>query len=135
MTHLLATGLLAKSGSGGGGSPIGFLVIIGIFAVVYLVFLRPRAAARRRAAGGQRGQASVGDRVTTTAGLIATVVAIDDDEVILEIAPGVHCRYLPAAIGRIMNDPEPAESEPTDDAAAHDEAEPHSAVVDEPTDT
>jgi preprotein translocase subunit YajC len=132
MTHLLATPLAASSG-GGGGSPIGFLVIIGIFAVVYLVFLRP-AKARRRAAVSQRGKASVGDRVTTTAGLIATVVAIDDDEVILEIAPGVHCRYLPAAIGRVMNDPEPTETEPTD-PESRDDAESHSAVVDEPTDT
>jgi preprotein translocase subunit YajC len=132
MTHLLATPLAASSG-GGGSSPIGFLVIIGIFAVVYLVFLRP-AQARRRAAVSQRGKASVGDRVTTTAGLIATVVAIDDDEVILEVAPGVHCRYLPAAIGRVMNDSEP-ETEPTDSTESHDEAEPQSAVVDEPTDT
>jgi preprotein translocase subunit YajC len=137
MTHLLATPLAASSGGGGGGSSIGFLVIIGIFAVVYLVFLRP-AGARRRAAASQRGRASVGDRVTTTAGLIATVVSVADDEVILEVAPGVHCRYLPAAIVRVMDDPEPqsesAETEPTD-TASPDDTESHPAVVDEPTDT
>jgi preprotein translocase subunit YajC len=133
MTHLLATPLAASSGGGGGGSPIGFLVIIGIFAVVYLVFLRP-AKARRRAAVSQRSKAEVGDRVTTTAGLIATVVAIDDDAVTLEVAPGVHCQYLPAAIARVMDDPQPPETEPTD-IESRDDAESHSAVVDEPTDT
>jgi preprotein translocase subunit YajC len=133
MTHLLATELLAKSGSGGGGSSIGFLVIIGIFVVVYLVFLRPMGA-RKRAAASSRGKAAVGDRVTTTAGLMATVVAIDDDEVTLEVAPGVHCQYLPAAILRVISDTESTDSEPTYNEPP-DDAESHSAVADEPTDT
>jgi preprotein translocase subunit YajC len=133
MNHLLAMPLAAASSGGKGGTPIGFFVIIGIFAVVYLVFLRPMKA-KRRAALTERSKAEVGDRVTTTAGLLATVVAIDDDEVILEIAPGVHCRYLPAAIGRVMADPEAVEAEPTD-TESRDDAESHSAVVDEPTDT
>jgi preprotein translocase subunit YajC len=133
MTHLLAMPLAATSSGGKGGTPVGFFVVIGILAVVYFTFMRPRAA-RRRAAASERSKAEVGDRVTTTAGLLATVVAIDDDEVILEIAPGVHCRYLPAAIGRVMTDPEAVETEPND-TESRDDAESHSAVVDEPTDT
>lgn len=146
MTHLLATQLLAKSGSGGGGSsPIGFFVIIGIFAVVYLVFLRP-ARARQKNAAKQRGKAEVGDRVATTAGLIATVVAIDDEDVTLEIAPGVYSHYLPAAILRVIDPPEPVEHdghddlddvedvEHADDTESHDDTE-QPPVVDEPTDS
>jgi preprotein translocase subunit YajC len=144
MTHLLATELLAKSGSGGGGgSPIGFLVIIVIFAVVYIVFLRP-ARSRSKKAAAQRNKAEVGDRVTTTAGLIATVVAIDDDEVTLEVAPGVYSQYLPAAILRVMDPPETYEHDGHDDL--DDEADGDDAsevygeseqppVVDEPTDS
>jgi preprotein translocase subunit YajC len=145
MTHLLATlPQAASSGSSGGGgsSVIPFLVLIGIFAVVYLVFLRP-ASARRRAAVGARSKAAVGDVVTTTAGLIATVVAVSDDEVTLEVAPGVHSRYLPQAIVRVLDAAEPDGAEY--DEAEHDTgstetdagdgAEPHSAAVDEPTDT
>jgi preprotein translocase subunit YajC len=143
MTHLLATLPQAakSSGGGGGGSSIGFLVIIGIFAVVYLVFLRPRSA-RRRAAAGARSKASVGDLVTTTAGLIATVVAISDDEVTLEVAPGVHSRYLPQAIVRVLEAAEPDEADTEAESNTSstetdpgDDAEPHSAAVDEPTDT
>jgi preprotein translocase subunit YajC len=148
MTHLLAGLPQAAStggssgGGGGGGGAIPFLVLIGIFAVVYLVFLRP-ASARRRAGVTARRKASVGDVVTTTAGLIATVVAVTDDEVTLEIAPGVHSRYLPQAIVRVIDDADSEDAEPADedyDAAstqtdATHEAEPHPAVVDEPTDT
>jgi preprotein translocase subunit YajC len=144
MTHLLAAlpqaASSGSSGGGGGGGAIPFLVLIGIFAVVYLVFLRP-ASARRRAATTARSKASVGDLVTTTAGLIATVVAVSDDEVTLEVAPGVHSRYLPQAIVRVLEEAEPAEGEhdqPEHDTEstgtdATDDAEPHSAVADEPT--
>jgi preprotein translocase subunit YajC len=143
MTHLftMLPAAAKSSGGGGGGSSIGFLVIIGIFAVVYLVFLRPRSA-RRRAAAGARSRASVGDLVTTTAGLIATVVAISDDEVTLEVAPGVHSRYLPQAIVRVLEAAEPDEAEnqaesntESTETDSGDDAEPHSAAVDEPTDT
>jgi len=143
MTHLLATGLLAKSGSGGGSSPIGFLVIIAIFAVVYIVFLRP-ARSRSKQAASQRGKAEVGDRVTTTAGLIATVVAVGDDEVTLEVAPGVYSQYIPAAILRVMDPPETLEHDGHDDlndeadgddaVEAHGESE-QPPAVDEPTDS
>jgi preprotein translocase subunit YajC len=139
MTHLLATSpLAASSGGGGGGGSIAFLVLIGLFAVVYVVFLRP-ARSRQRKAVAQRSRASVGDRVTTTAGLIATVVAIDDDEVTLEVAPGVHCQYLPAAILRVISDTESNDDESTDvepsDTESPDDAEPHPTAVDEPTDS
>jgi preprotein translocase subunit YajC len=138
MTHLLAT-LPQAAKSNNSSSSIGFLVIIGIFAVVYLVFLRP-ASARRRAAAGARSKASVGDLVTTTAGLIATVVAVSDDEVTLEVAPGVHSRYLPQAIVRVLEEAEPDEAGAEHDTESTetdspDDAEPHSAAVDEPNDT
>jgi preprotein translocase subunit YajC len=144
MTHLLvALPQAASSGGsgGGGGGAFPFLILIGIFAVVYLVFLRP-ASARRRAATSARGKASVGDLVTTTAGLIATVVAVSDDEVTLEVAPGVHSRYLPQAIVRVLEAAEPADGEherlPETESTTTDppdDIEPHPAVTDEPTET
>jgi len=134
MTHLLASGLLAKSGSsGGGGSPIGFFVIIAIFVVVYLVFLRPMRS-RQKAAAASRGKAQVGDRITTTAGLIATVVAIDDDEVTLEVAPGVFSQYLPQAILRVIDETTEDEEIPAHEEIPAEEADAHDGVHDdEPT--
>lgn len=99
------------------GSSYTFLILIAVFVIAYLVFIRP-ARNRQRTAMAQRGQCEVGDEVTTTSGLIATVVAIDDDAVTLEIAPGVHCRYVPASIMRVNLPEEPA----TDEAAGQHEA-------------
>ncbi|HWB68049.1 MAG TPA: preprotein translocase subunit YajC [Mycobacteriales bacterium] len=109
-----ATALQAASSggsSGGGGTSfVPFLVLIALFLLAYVVFLRP-ARNRQRAAAEARRQVEVGNEVTTTAGLLATVVAVDDEAVTLEIAPGVHSRYLPAAILRV-NNPEEPEEEP-----------------------
>lgn len=60
-----------------------------------------------------------GDRVHTTSGLQATVVAITEDTVDLEIAPGVVTTWMKLAIrDRILPDDDLAE----DDAATSDES-------------
>jgi preprotein translocase subunit YajC len=116
-----------------GNSFLPFLLLIGLFAVAYFIFLRP-ARNRQRAAVAARRQVEVGDEVTTTAGLIATVVAVDDDMLTLEVAPGVHCRYLPASVLRVngLEDAEPDEDatpeESQPDASTHE-------VIDQPTTT
>ena len=47
-----------------------------------------------------------GVEVMTTAGLFATVHAVTDDEVQLEVAPGVVQRYAKGAVLRIVTPPE-----------------------------
>jgi preprotein translocase subunit YajC len=108
-----------------GGSQWVFLVLIGLFAIVYVGFLRPKRNQQRAAAAAKR-QPQVGDEVTTTAGLIANVVAIEDDYLTLEVAPGVLNRYVPQAILQV-NGPDEPEPEPVTDASNHE-------VIDEPTD-
>ena len=130
-----------SSGSKKGSSFLPFLLLIGLFGVAYFIFLRP-ARNRQRAAVQARRQVEVGDEVTTTAGLIATVVAVDDDMLTLEVAPGVHCRYLPAAVLRVngLDDAEPdEESDESADASSHEvidatDASSHE-VIDQPATT
>ncbi len=63
-----------------------------------------------------------GDRVHTTSGLEATVVAIKEDTVNLEIAPGVVTTWMKLAIrDRIPPDDEVAEEERSDDLEESDE--------------
>jgi preprotein translocase subunit YajC len=38
----------------------------------------------------------------TTTGLFGTVVAVDNEEVVLEVSPGVETRWTKAAIGRVL---------------------------------
>lgn len=124
-SHLLVSLAAGSSGgsSGGGGSGLlSFLPLLLIVAVGYLLLIRP-ARARQRKALENRSAVAVGTEVTTTAGLIATVVAVDDDTVTLEVAPGVHSRYLKGAIARVNT---PFEPEP-DDAGPSTPADPPEA--------
>ncbi|MDQ1689251.1 MAG: preprotein translocase subunit YajC [Frankiaceae bacterium] len=107
---VLASAVLA---AGSNSNPVaGFLPIILIVGVFYLFIIRPQ---RRRMASMRETVAAVepGRQVITTAGLMATVTAVDGDEVELEIAPGVRTRWAKQAIGRVI--PLPSEEE-SDDA-------------------
>jgi preprotein translocase subunit YajC len=89
---------------------------IAFFAVLalglYLLLIRPQRS-RARAMAEVRAGIAVGARVMTTAGIHATVVAVEDETVLLELAPGVHVRFATPAVVRVL---EPADS-PTDEAA------------------
>lgn len=94
----------ASGGSGGGksGSSYGFLIILAVFGVIiYLFVLRPQRTRMRRAQQQQQ-EISVGARVMTASGMFGTVASVDDDAVLLEIAPGVTTRWARAAIGRVI---------------------------------
>ena len=79
------------------------LLPILLFAVFYLILIRPQQKQRREIAQVQSTLAP-GARVMTGSGLIATIVSIDGDEVTLEVAPGVTNRYLRRAIMRVVPD-------------------------------
>ena len=74
------------------------LLILGL----YLLVLRPQRA-RARAIAQIRADMKVGSRVITTAGIHATVVAIEDDEVLLEVAPGVQVRFAKVAVVALLD--------------------------------
>lgn len=134
LAHVLSAASSGSSSSGKGSSIVPFLVLIALFAVAYFAFLRP-ARNRQRNAVQQRRTAEVGDEITTTAGLIATVVAVDDDFLTLEVAPGVHCRYLPAAVLRVNGEDDELDDEDEehrDDAAASPTST--HEVIEQPTD-
>lgn len=89
------------------------VILIGV--VFYFLLFRPQ---RRRQQQQQQMQRQVqpGQRVMTTAGMLADVVAVEDEAVVLEIAPGVEVRFVKAAIGQVLPDDEEIEDEDeTDD--------------------
>jgi len=75
-----------------------FALLIGGF---YLLAIRPQRA-RAKALVQVRAGLAEGSRVITTAGIHATVVAVEGDEVVLEIAPGVPVRFTSAAVVRVL---------------------------------
>jgi preprotein translocase subunit YajC len=90
-----------------------FLILIVLAVGVFFMMSRSN---RRRQAQAQQKMSSVepGVRVRTTAGMYATVVSVDGDDVVLEVAPGIEVRYMKRAIMDVVPDEEPV----TDFAAA-----------------
>jgi len=105
----------AEAASKSSGSALTFpILIVLVFVGFYFLMIRPQ---RRRQQQVQQQQRTVqpGARVRTTAGMYATVVAVDGDDVVLEVAPGVEVRYLKRAIMEVVD------SGPEDEAGSFDE--------------
>ena len=115
--------LSAKSG---GGSALSLLFPVILVLGFYLLFIRP-ARLRQRKAAETRTNVEPGVEVVTTAGLIATVVDSDDETVTLEIAPGVHSKFLKQAIARVV-------APDTNVDGGHEELPAHEEITPDPTD-
>jgi preprotein translocase subunit YajC len=136
------TELAATSTSKSGFNPSTLILILVVVVAFYMLMIRPQ---RRRQQQAQQKQSSVqpGARVRTTAGMYATVVDVDGDDVILEVAPGVEVRYMKRAVMDVVSpgpvdDVAPADETAADDTAyAEDAAYEHDDVVAdaEPQDT
>ena len=117
---ILAASSTSKSG---GGSYLFLVAIVVLFGLLYFVTIRPQRN-RQRAAAQTQSQLQPGDQVRTTAGMYATVKSVEDQDVVLEVAPGVEVRFLRRAImdvvpgftGTEAEDPEPEDSETFDEA-------------------
>jgi preprotein translocase subunit YajC len=105
--------------------PASLLLPILLIAVFYFLLIRPQQKQRRKMEELQQSVVP-GSRVMTGAGLLATVVALDGDEVVLEVAPGVTNRYVRRAIVNVVSET-PAPAPMTNDPVADD-----TDVVDRP---
>lgn len=107
------------------------MVIVLYFAVIAALFFVLIVRPQRRQAAARRAliQAiAVGDDVITAGGIYGTVVAMDDDVLTVQVAPGVELRVAREAIARKRDDAAALESgdedrggdELPDDAATED---------------
>lgn len=98
--------MIAASSSGSG---FIFIVVIAVL-VVWLLFVRPQ---RKKQTEAQKmvSELQVGDEVLTAGGIYGSILAIDGDEITVEIAPQTKVRVARRAIAGVMAEPEP-ESEP-----------------------
>lgn len=104
-----------ESGGAGGFTPI--LMIVLLFGVMYFMMIRPQQK-RRREAAAMQSSLGHGDEVVTIGGLYGTVVGVDDETVLLEVAPGVQSRYARPAIARVVTKAEQLTEPAADDADA-----------------
>ncbi|MGW0736545.1 preprotein translocase subunit YajC [Streptomyces sp. NPDC002851] len=78
-----------------------FIVLIGA------MFLMTRSAKKKQQQAVQmRNQMQPGTGVRTIGGMYATVKEVQEDTVLLEVAPGVHAIYAKNAVGAVLDDDE-----------------------------
>jgi len=109
---------------------IGLLVIVVLLIGMWFLLIRPT---RRRQAQQQDvlSQVQVGDEIVTAGGLYGEVQSMDDDELLVEIAPGTTVRLARRAVAAIVQpegpdeDMDEADEEPRElEAEAPEEGEP-----------
>jgi preprotein translocase subunit YajC len=115
--HEFATAAIAASneaaGSSSGGAGSWLLPLLIVLVGVYFFMMQRR---RQRAAQTEQSRLGPGTLVMTRGGLYGTIVEIDGDDILLEIAPDVVCRFNRGAIGRVISSPDTA-GVPEEDAA------------------
>jgi preprotein translocase subunit YajC len=127
---MLGTYDLAAGSSKSGFSSSTLILILIVVVAFYFLMIRPQQRRKQQAAQKQ-SNVQPGARVRTTAGMYATVVEVDGDDVVLEVAPGVEVRYLKRAIMDVVSPGDEPEEPVTD----FTDTESDDAESDDDTDT
>ena len=92
----------SPGGGGNGGGILSILpLMIGMFAIMYFLIIRPQQKQRRERENLLRA-IKKGDRVVTSGGLFGTVVGLSEHTVTLKVADQVKLDFERGAIGRIV---------------------------------
>jgi preprotein translocase subunit YajC len=100
MGHMVYLAASTKSSSS---SLLPILIIVVLFGVLYMTMIRPQRNRQRQAQQMQR-TVTPGARIRTTAGMYGTIKSIEDQDVVVEVAPGVNIRMLRRAVMDVVQD-------------------------------
>lgn len=125
---------LAAASTSHGFNPSTLILILIVVVAFYLLMIRPQQR-RKQAAAQQQNTLAPGARVRTTAGMYATVVEVDGDDVLLEIAPGIEVRYMRRAVMDVVSPGETVEEDVVAEDAAEDDETAAEYYGEEPVDT
>jgi preprotein translocase subunit YajC len=119
---LLAITIQLAQSDGGGSNTLGFLLpLVLMGGIFYFLLIRPQQRQRRRQATLLQSL-DVGDEIQTIGGVFGTIREIDDDTVLVEVAPEVDIRFARGAIARKLYYDE-SEEEDEDQGERQDEHE------------
>ena len=106
------------------------IIIIALFALLWFLMIRPQRA-RQQKQKEMLDSVTPGDEVLTVGGLYGIVQELDEDEdVIVEIAEGIHVRIARRAISAVVKPEDDEEEQGTFD----EDAEPADAIDEERVD-
>ncbi len=108
------------------------IIIAAMFALLWLLLIRPQRAAQAKRERMVQ-DVDVGDEILSSGGVYGIVrgVGDDEDELYVEIAPGVEVRMDRRAVGAIVETDEPADEHEDDDTQPAAPLEPEERFLDE----
>lgn len=85
LNNLLGGGAAAEGAEGGaaGGSPMSLILMVGLFAIMYFVMIRPQKK-KQKEEQQMRDTIQIGDEITTIGGIMGRVVTVKEDSIVLE---------------------------------------------------
>jgi preprotein translocase subunit YajC len=90
------------------------IIIVLLLGVMWVLIIRPQK--RRQLQQAQLlSTVAEGDEILTAGGIYGTVREVDEDELLVEIAPGTNVRFARRAIAGKVEPDEPDESDETDE--------------------
>jgi preprotein translocase subunit YajC len=107
--------ILAQAGGAPGGGMMQLALILGMFAIMYFIMIRPQQK-QLKAHRELVSSLKKGDEVITQGGLIGRIQAVAEREVTLEVASGVRIRVIKTSVaGRYAAPGETAPAAKTED--------------------
>ena len=73
----------AEGGTPAGGNPMSLILMVGLFAVMYFVMIRPQKK-KQKEEQQMRDTIQIGDEITTIGGIMGRVVTVKEDSIVLE---------------------------------------------------
>jgi preprotein translocase subunit YajC len=96
------------------------IILLGMFVLLWAVLIRPQRA-KQRLQQQMLSQIDPGDEILTVGGIYGIVVEVeDDDDLVVEIADGIHVRIARRAVATVVK---PEEDEDEDAEAGEDDDE------------
>lgn len=93
------------AGGPAGSSPVALFAqfgwIILVFAVMYLLLIRPQQQQQKKASEMLKALKR-GDRVVTSGGIIGSVVGVDDGKVVLRVSEDVKLEFVKSAVVQVL---------------------------------
>jgi preprotein translocase subunit YajC len=110
----------------------GFVILILVaLLLMWMLLIRPQSR-RQMAQQAMIDNLRIGDEVLTAGGFYGTVSRLQEDEVVVELAPGVDVRVAKRAIAAVIP-PEPEEAEIAGEIEEEAEEEPEALEADQQT--
>jgi preprotein translocase subunit YajC len=126
------TMILAAASKSSGTSLLPIIVIVVLFMLVYMTMTR---RSRARQAAQRQTDIVPGTQIRTTSGMYGTVTSmVDNDDVMVEVAPGVTIRMMKRAVVPVPQDAStgmPPEPEPEESPAEDSSSDEHESRADD----